>query len=63
VEKDELIRISEMAAELRIGRTRAYELVAGGTIPALRIGRSLRVSRRDLRAWLESCRYTPGESR
>jgi excisionase family DNA binding protein len=63
VEKDEFIRIPEMAAELKISRGRAYALVADGTIPAVKIGRSLRVSRRELRAWLETHRYVPGEQR
>jgi len=52
-----------MAAELKISRGRAYALVADGTIPAVKIGRSLRVSRRELRAWLETHRYVPGEQR
>jgi excisionase family DNA binding protein len=63
VENDEFIRIPEMAAELKISRGRAYALVADGTIPAVKIGRSLRVSRRELRAWLETHRYVPGEQR
>jgi excisionase family DNA binding protein len=63
VEKDQFVRIPEMAAELKISRGRAYALVADGTIPAVKIGRSLRVSRRELRAWLETHRYVPGEQR
>jgi excisionase family DNA binding protein len=63
VENDQFIRIPEMAAELKISRGRAYALVADGTIPAVKIGRSLRVSRRELRAWLETHRYVPGEQR
>jgi len=63
VENDEFIRIPEMAAELKISRGRAYALVADGTIPAVKIGRSLRVSRRELRAWLETHRHLPGEQR
>ena len=59
MEKDEFIRIPEMAAELKISRGRAYALVADGTIPAVQIGRSLRVSRRELRAWLEAHRIRP----
>jgi excisionase family DNA binding protein len=63
VESDEFVRIPEMAAELKISRGRAYALVADGTIPAVKIGRSLRVSRRELREWLETHRYVPGEQR
>ena len=63
MENDQFIRIPEMAAELKISRGRAYALVADGTIPAVKIGRSLRISRRELRAWLETRRYVPGEQR
>jgi excisionase family DNA binding protein len=63
VENDQFIRIPEMAAELKISRGRAYALVADGTIPAVKIGRSLRVSRSELRSWLATRRYVPGEQR
>ena len=43
MENDQFIRIPEMAAELKISRGRAYALVADGTIPAVKIGRSLRI--------------------
>jgi excisionase family DNA binding protein len=38
---------------LRIARSRAYELMGSGEIPTVRIGRSVRVSRRELERWLE----------
>ncbi len=53
----EFLKVPEVAKELRIARSRAYELVASGTIPAVKIGRSVRVSRRDLERWLEEQRY------
>lgn len=53
----EFLKVPEVARELRIARSRAYELVADGTIPAVRIGRSVRVSRRELERWLEGQRY------
>ena len=53
----EFLKVPEIAKELRIARSRAYELVASGTIPAVKIGRSVRVSRRDLERWLEEQRY------
>lgn len=49
----EWMKVPEVAAELRIARSRAYELVADGEIPSVRIGRSVRVSRRKLQWWLE----------
>lgn len=42
---------------MRITRSRAYELVADGEIPAVKIGRSVRVSRKELERWLENQRY------
>lgn len=53
----EYLKVSEMAEFLQIGRTRAYELVGTGEIPSVRIGRSIRVSRRDLERWLEGQRH------
>ena len=53
----EFLKVPEVAKELRIARSRAYELVANGSIPAVKIGRSVRVSRRELERWLEEQRY------
>lgn len=52
-QRHEWLKVPEMAEFLRIGRSRAYELVADGEIPSVRIGRSIRVSRRELERWLE----------
>ena len=53
----QFLKVPEVATELRIARSRAYEMVANGTIPAVKIGRSVRVSRRELKRWLEEQRY------
>jgi excisionase family DNA binding protein len=53
----EFLKVPEVARELRIARSRAYELVANGTIPAVKIGRSVRVSRKELERWLEEQSY------
>jgi excisionase family DNA binding protein len=53
----EFLKVPAVAQELRIARSRAYELVADGTIPAVKIGRSVRVSRKELLRWLEDQRY------
>jgi excisionase family DNA binding protein len=50
----ELLHVDEAARLLRIGRTRAYEMTQSGEMPGLvRIGRSVRVSRRRLLAWID----------
>ena len=56
-EQHEWLKVPEVAEELQIARSRAYELVADGEIPAVKIGRSVRVSRKELDHWLEDQRY------
>jgi excisionase family DNA binding protein len=53
----EFLKVPEVAVLLRIARSRAYELVADGTIPAVKIGRSVRVSRQALSQYLEEQDY------
>ena len=48
-----LLTIAEVAAVLRVSRLRAYELVRRGFIPAIRIGRQLRVAEDALAAFIE----------
>jgi excisionase family DNA binding protein len=47
------LTVPEAAVELRIPRTRCYELIAQGALPAVRIGeRSIRVHRGELEKFL-----------
>ncbi len=55
-EQHEWLKVPEVAGVLRIARSRAYELVANGEIPSVRIGHSVRISRRELEKWLEEQR-------
>jgi excisionase family DNA binding protein len=57
------LTVPEAAEELRIPRTRCYELIQRGELPAVRIGeRSIRVNRRELeRFLLENRRVASGE--
>jgi excisionase family DNA binding protein len=49
----EWLKVPEVAEELNIPRSRAYELVASGELPAVRIGeRSIRVNRGELEKFL-----------
>ena len=57
VRDEEYLKVTEVAEFLRIGRTRAYELVSSGEIPSVRIGRNIRVSRKELERWLEGRRH------
>ncbi len=47
-----LLTTRELASLLNIGRTTAWTLVAQGRIPSVRIGRSLRVTRRDVERFI-----------
>jgi len=58
VERDELLTLKEMRELLKCSRTKCWELVASGEIRAVRIGRSVRVSRRSLEEYLEGHAYT-----
>ena len=55
-EQHEWLKVPEVAEVLRIARSRAYELVQTGEIPSVKIGRSVRVSRKELDRWLEEQR-------
>jgi excisionase family DNA binding protein len=49
----EWLTVPEVAEELKIPRSRAYDLVAHGDLPAVRIGeRSIRLNRRELERFL-----------
>jgi excisionase family DNA binding protein len=43
----------EAAGELRISRSKVYELLAAGALPSVRIGASIRVPREALRQWVD----------
>ena len=46
-------RIGEAADVLGISRSKAYELVAAGQLPVLRVGQSMRIPADGLRAWVQ----------
>ena len=54
--RHEFMKVAEVAQELRIARSRAHELIANGTIPAVKIGRSVRVRGKECERWLEGQR-------
>ena len=55
--EQEFISLNQLQDILGIGRTKAYDLVASGELPAVRIGRIIRVDMRDLTDWLERQKY------
>ena len=53
----EWLSVADLCQLLGIGRTLAYQLVAEHTIPAVRVGRAIRVRKADVEQWLEENRY------
>jgi excisionase family DNA binding protein len=53
----EWLSLKDVRQLLGIGRTKAYELVVTGELPAVRIGRCIRINRRELDEWLQEQRY------
>lgn len=49
-----LLKPSEAAALLGIGRTKIYELIRANQLPHRRVGKSIRVSVAQLRDWAEA---------
>jgi len=47
-----LLKPTEVAELLGIGRSKSYELIGSGIIPSIRIGSSVRVPMESLRAWI-----------
>jgi excisionase family DNA binding protein len=54
-----LLTIEEAAELLRLGRTRTYQLVMGGRIPSVTIGRRRLVPREDLEVFVYSLERDP----
>jgi excisionase family DNA binding protein len=48
-----LLRIPEVARTLGIARSLAYEMARDGRLPAVHIGKAVRIPRRRLEAWIE----------
>ena len=49
-----LLTVPQVAKRLQIARGRAYELVATGQLPVVKIGHSLRVPVAALHRWIEA---------
>ena len=56
----EWLSLKDVQQLVGIGRTKAYELVTTGELPAVRIGRCIRINRRELDEWLHRQRYLNG---
>jgi putative molybdopterin biosynthesis protein len=52
MDDDELLRPVEVQRLLRVGRSKVYEMIARGELPVVRIGRVVRIPRRELERWI-----------
>ena len=48
-----LLRIPEACDVIGIGRSKLYEILKSGELPAVRLGRSVRIRLSDLQAWVD----------
>jgi excisionase family DNA binding protein len=51
--EDPILTIPEVARYLKISKSKIYALVSKEEIPHLKIGRNVRIRRKDLQAWME----------
>lgn len=51
-EEKEWLTIADFQNWIGLGRSKAYQLVQSGEIPSYRIGRVVRLRRKDVEAWL-----------
>jgi putative molybdopterin biosynthesis protein len=59
VMEERLLKVSEAAEFLGLGRNTVYILAREGKLPHYRIGDSVRFDRAELRAWLQEHRRGP----
>jgi len=54
------LTVAEVAAVMRVSKMTVYRLVHSGELPAVRVGRSFRVSEQDVNAYLKNSFYQTG---
>lgn len=54
------LTVAEVATMMRVSKMTVYRLVHGGDLPALRVGRSFRVTENDVQEYLRRSFYSAG---
>jgi excisionase family DNA binding protein len=54
------LTVAEVAATMRVSKMTVYRLVHGGELPAVRVGRSFRVTEDDVNEYLRRSFYNAG---
>ena len=57
---DQFLTIAEVASVMRVSKMTVYRLVHGGELPAVRVGRSFRVSEEDVNEYLRNSFFQTG---
>jgi len=52
--ENDLLTVLEMADVLKISRSKAYEIIKEKTFPIIKIGRCIRISKKELFNWLHN---------
>ena len=60
VEQVRFLTVAEVAAMMRVSKMTVYRLVHAGELPAARVGRSFRVTERDVHAYLDRAYRSTG---
>jgi excisionase family DNA binding protein len=58
---DEVMRIREVAALLRVGEKTAYSMAQTGELPGFKVRGQWRFSRKDIDKWIEHQKHTTQE--
>ena len=56
----QFLTVAEVAAMMRVSKMTVYRLVHGGELPAVRVGRSFRVTEDDVNEYLRKSFYNAG---
>jgi len=57
--EDAIMTVPQVAAYLKMSKAAVYRMVAQGQIPHIRIGKSRRIRREQLEAWLKTQTIIP----
>lgn len=55
---DEVLKLKDIAALLRVGEKTVYSMVQAGELPAFKVRGQWRFSRKDIEAWIEQQKHT-----
>ena len=53
---NQVLTVLEMAGLLRISRSKAYKLIKDTTFPSVKIGKSVRIYKKELESWLHNAK-------